>query len=91
MIAPTLWDYLMRPDAPGLNTYAPEVQKAARDELRALLAVANAAHEADILHVHNAPAGSRPKTCGGCRLRLALARLDRVSSGTGQRKGGAGR
>ncbi len=60
-------------------------------ELRALLAVANAAHEADILHVHNAPAGSRPKTCGGCRLMLALARLDRVSSGTGQRKGGAGR
>jgi hypothetical protein len=51
-----------------------QVLRLARADLRALLAVARAAGEADILHDGPHEVGTAPKACAGCRLMRALSR-----------------
>jgi hypothetical protein len=58
-----------------------QVLRLARADLRALLAVARAAGEADILHDGPHEVGTAPKACAGCRLMRALSRASSWEGG----------
>jgi hypothetical protein len=65
----------------GIASCHPATVERGIREFRALLAVARAAGEADILHDGPHEVGTAPKACAGCRLMRALSRASSWEGG----------